>query len=491
MGLFDLTVTVYPHTSLTSRWDHGQGPAAPCAVPLEVAVIELSFVAGTVEARGLGEDGHELGDLWQWDPRSRCHRAAALAYPSTIVALHRAGISYRDDARRYQRLDLQLCDDRELRPYQQEALDKWIGASSRGVVVLPTGAGKTMVAIRAIHLRQRSALVVAPTLDLVRQWYDALHNAFGCAVGVIGGGEHRLESLTVTTYESAWIHMPNYGNRFGTVVFDECHHLPSHAHTLAAEQCLAPFRLGLTATPERPDGRDADLQWLIGPTVLRRDIVELAGRWLAQYDVQRIVVALTEQERLEHDEARAIYRDFLRRNAIIVGKKGGWSTFIMRAAGSDDGQRAMDAWRRSKELAFAASAKLDTVDDLLCAHSEDRALIFTEKNATAYAISRRFLVPVITHHTKVSERSEILAGLRAGRYGAVVTSKVLNEGVDVPEANIAIVVSGSGSVREHVQRLGRVLRPRQGKRATLYELVSEGTTEQYTSSRRRDHSAYR
>ena len=121
----------------------------------------------------------------------------------------------------------------------------------------------------------------------------------------------------------------------------------------------------------------------------------------------------------------------------------------------------------------------------------DRALIFTEKNATAYAIARRFLVPVITHQTKVSERSEILAGLRAGRYGAVVTSKVLNEGVDVPEANIAIVVSGSGSVREHVQRLGRVLRPREGKRATLYELVSEGTTEQYTSSRRRDHSAYR
>ena len=88
-------------------------------------------------------------------------------------------------------------------------------------------------------------------------------------------------------------------------------------------------------------------------------------------------------------------------------------------------------------------------------------------------------------------RAEILAGLADGSYGAVVTSKVLNEGVDIPEAAIAIVVSGSASVREHVQRLGRVLRAREGKRALLYELVTAKTTETFTSARRRDHSAYR
>ena len=124
-------------------------------------------------------------------------------------------------------------------------------------------------------------------------------------------------------------------------------------------------------------------------------------------------------------------------------------------------------------------------------HRGDRAIIFTQDNSSAYEISRRFLVPAITHQTKVTERSEILAGLNAGTCGAVVTSKVLNEGVDVPSANVAIVVSGSGSVREHVQRLGRVLRKVGDKRAVLYELVTRQTTETFTSELRRDHVAYR
>jgi superfamily II DNA or RNA helicase len=127
---------------------------------------------------------------------------------------------------------------------------------------------------------------------------------------------------------------------------------------------------------------------------------------------------------------------------------------------------------------------------LLALHRKDRVLVFTQDNATAYAVARRFLLPIITHQTKVKERSEILERFSDGRYGAVVTSKVLNEGVDVPDANVAVVISGSGSVREHVQRLGRVLRRRDGKQAILYELVSAGTGEARTSERRRAHSAY-
>jgi superfamily II DNA or RNA helicase len=130
------------------------------------------------------------------------------------------------------------------------------------------------------------------------------------------------------------------------------------------------------------------------------------------------------------------------------------------------------------------------VEHLLHRHRADRTLLFTQDNATAYDISRRFLVPAITHQTRVTERSEILEGLSAGRYRAVVTSKVLNEGVDVPDANVAIIVSGSGSVREHVQRLGRVLRKVGDKRAVLYELVTADTHETFTSERRREHSAY-
>jgi superfamily II DNA or RNA helicase len=117
--------------------------------------------------------------------------------------------------------------------------------------------------------------------------------------------------------------------------------------------------------------------------------------------------------------------------------------------------------------------------------------LFTQDNATAYAIARRFLVPVITHQTKVRERTSILKGLADGTFGAVATSKVLNEGVDVPDANVAVILSGSGSVREHVQRLGRILRKREGKRAVLYEVVTASTSEVHTSERRREHDAYR
>jgi superfamily II DNA or RNA helicase len=285
--------------------------------------------------------------------------------------------------------------------------------------------------------------------------------------------------------------MEHLGSRFGLVVFDECHHLPSGAYSMAARACLAPFRLGLTATPERADGRDADLAELVGPIVFRKEIGELSGDWLAEYDVERIAIDLAPAERAEHDAERAIYRAFVVKNGIRMTSPAGWGEFIKRSASSPEGRRAMLAYRRQRALAFAAPAKLDYVGHLLHEHRADRAILFTQDNATAYAISRRFLVPVITHQTKVKERSAILAGLADGSFGAVVTSKVLNEGVDVPDANVAVVISGSGSVREHVQRLGRVLRKREGKRAVLYELVTAATSEEFTSDRRREHGAYR
>ena len=118
-------------------------------------------------------------------------------------------------------------------------------------------------------------------------------------------------------------------------------------------------------------------------------------------------------------------------------------------------------------------------------------IVFTNDNETVYTISKLLLVPSITHQTPTKERREILQRFNDGTYPVVVTSKVLNEGVDVPEASVAIVLSGSGSIREHVQRLGRILRRREGKRATLYEVITENTVEEHVSERRREHDAYR
>lgn len=455
----------------------------------------LRFEAGTLALLGVDKDDPDrpwtIPDAFAWDARSACFRAPAMAYAPVVLALRRAGVAYDDEARRYEELAQGARVHREPRFYQSEALDAWKRHGSRGVVVLPTGAGKTQLAMMAIDDRRRSTLVVAPTLDLVRQWYDVLAATFGAPIGVVGGGEHDVRPLTVTTYDSAYLHMEHLGSRFGLVVFDECHHLPSPTYALAARFAIAPFRLGLTATPERADGLDVALGKLVGPTVYRRDIGELAGEWLAEYDTERIEVELTPEEREEHDAERQIYRDFVGKHGIVMSSPRGFGEFIMRASRNAEGRRAMKAYRRQRELAFAATAKLAYLEHLLTLHRHDRALVFTQDNATAHLVARTFLVPVITHQTKVTERSAILAGFASGAYGAIVTSKVLNEGVDVPDANVAVVLSGSGSVREHVQRLGRILRQREGKRALLYEIVTARTTETFTSDRRREHDAYR
>jgi len=152
----------------------------------------------------------------------------------------------------------------------------------------------------------------------------------------------------------------------------------------------------------------------------------------------------------------------------------------------------MRAFLEQRRIARGGRAKLRTVWELANRHCGERMLIFTADNATAYELGRLFFWPVLTHHTKAAERKEFLEKFRSGEYPVLVTSKVLNEGVDVPAAAVGVILSGSGSVREHVQRLGRILRPAPGKdQAVLYELVSADTSEENVSRRRRNHAAYR
>ena len=130
------------------------------------------------------------------------------------------------------------------------------------------------------------------------------------------------------------------------------------------------------------------------------------------------------------------------------------------------------------------------LEDLLVRHANDRVLIFTADNATVYEIARRYLIPAMTNQTKPKERKAILANFHSGAFNAVVTCQVLNEGVDVPAAGVGVVLSGTGSATENVQRLGRILRKYGDKQAVLYEVIAKNTAEEFVSDRRRQHRAF-
>lgn len=419
-------------------------------------------------------------------------RGPASAYRRALTLLIRAGHAVDDRAQGYEKLALAPRREREPYPHQRDALEAWRRAGRRGIVVLPTGAGKSYVAELAIADVQRSSLVVAPTIDLMNQWLALLSGAFGAdLVGVIGGGSYDPRALTVTTYDSAYIHMENLGGRFGLIVFDECHHLPGASYALGAECAIAPFRLGLTATPERADGGHARFASLIGPTVFRREIQELAGDYLADYETVRLRVELTPAERAAYDAARGEYRAFVERHGVRMSRPEGWGRFLMLSSRSLEGRSAWRAWREQRRIPLQCEAKLHVLEDILRQHQGDQVIIFTADNDTVYRIARRHLIPAITHQTPTRERQRILEGLASGQGRAVVTSRVLNEGVDIPTASVGVVLSGSSSVREHVQRLGRILRKREGKEAVLYEVITAATGEEHSSDRRREHGAYR
>jgi superfamily II DNA or RNA helicase len=452
--------------------------------------LKLAFDAGTLVVEGLPEG--DTGGLpgIKPDERTGQYRAEAIWYRTIVEYLRQHEIPYADEARGYDKTPWPIRVAKEAFPHQREGLEAWWNAGGKGVVVLPTGTGKTHLANLAIHRAERPALVVTPTIDLLNQWYDELTLCFATEVGLIGGGSHEVKPITVTTYDSAYLNMDRLGNRFGLIVFDECHHLPGPTYGLAASCTIAPFRLGLTATPERADNAHTQLDYLIGPIVYRREITQLRGDYLAEYRVETLYVNLTDEERFRYESAREVYRSFLRANGIDMRDAGAWAHFLVAAHRSAEGRRAYLAYREQRALSLAAPAKLNLLARLIERHSGDRVLIFTHDNATVYKIARQFLVPVITHQTKTKERREILLRFNAGTYPIVATSRVLNEGVNIPEANVAIILSGSGSVREHVQRLGRILRKSGDKEAHLYEVITRGTTEEFTSSRRRQHSAY-
>lgn len=392
-------------------------------------------------------------------------------------------------------LDFEPTISLAARQYQTEAVEAWEKRDGRGVVVLPTGAGKTFVAALAIARMKVATLVIVPTIDLLHQWQTALANFYGLKdkelIGVWGGGRQELKPLTIMTYDSAIIHTRHL-NRFAMLVFDEAHHLPAESYKAAAEGAYAPYRLGLSATPERADNRHRLLDELIGLEVYRRMPGELTRqKFLASYKEQKILVELSDDERTEYNRLIEVYRKYMNRQRFVRGGFGRYAggaqlyqELIFRSGSDPQARAALLAHQKARQLSLNAEAKLEVLETLLEKHRDDKVIIFSEFNSVVDEVNRRFFVPSITYKTRADERKAILDRYRAGQYSKLVSGRVLNEGVDVPDANIAIVISGNATSREYIQRLGRVLRPK-ATQAMLYELISDDTGEVNAAKRRR------
>ena len=430
-----------------------------------------------------------FGDrLWKWDERTNTWRTNAGHYLNIRRILFANSYGTVDRAPQWQSVVWSKVNLPELRTEQVDAVKNW-SESRRGVVVMPTGTGKTEVALRIMADQGCSTLIVAPIRDLMYQWHKRILKGLGYDAGIIGDNTYNVKPVSVTTYDSACIHMPKLGNRFQLIIFDECHHLPGPIRSDAAQMSMAPMRLGLTATLERSDGQHTKLDELIGPLVYRLEINQVRGSSLADFEVFRVPVYLNAKERVRYDQLSEVVSSYVYERRQDDANFT-WKTLCAETNSSGQAGLIMRAYREKKSIEDRAEEKLRVLEDLFRLHHGTPMIIFAGSNAMARDVSRRFLVPCLLNHCGKAERIDYLDGLRDGVYPAIVANQVLDEGVDLPEVKIAVVIGGLASTRQAKQRLGRILRRRGNERAILYEVVAKDTNDTGRSRQRRKSDAY-
>jgi len=351
-----------------------------------------------------------------------------------------------------------------LRRYQQEAVDVFhAGGSARGgsgVIVLPCGAGKTVVGLGAMAELQCATLILTTSTVAVRQWIDEILDKTTISpdeVGEYTGLQKDIKPITISTYQimtyrkrktDEFPHFALFDQRdWGLIIYDEVHLLPAPVFRITAE-IQARRRLGLTATLVREDGREEDVFSLIGPKkydVPWKDL-EKQG-WIATAECHEIRLPLPESERM----AYAVAED-----------------------------------RDKYRIAAENENKLPIIAQLLEKHREDNVLIIGQYLDQLKTIARQTQAPLITGKTPARDRQKLFDAFRAGEVRLLVVSKVANFSIDLPDANVAIQVSGTfGSRQEEAQRLGRILRPKKnGLLAHFYSVVTRDTRDQDYAAKR-------
>jgi DNA excision repair protein ERCC-3 len=397
------------------------------------------------------------------DPARRGHvkqALVAIGYPAKDLAGYTEGESLTFQTRAVTLADTPFT----MRPYQEAAVDAFYVngtvSGGSGVVVLPCGAGKTIVGIGAMSAIQRSTLILTPSTVAVRQWIAELLDKTTLTADQVGeytGERKDIRPVTVTTYQiltyrpSEDVEFPHFGlvtgHDWGLIVYDEVHLLPAPVFRLTAE-IQARRRLGLTATLVREDGREADVFGLIGPK--RFDVpwreLERQG-WIATAECHEIRVALPDDERMPY---------------------------------------ALAEEREKYRMAAENEVKTQVVQELLARHANDQVLIIGQYLDQLRYLASLLGAPLLSGRTNNAQREKLYEQFRRGEIKRLVVSKVANFAVDLPDANVAIQVSGTfGSRQEEAQRLGRLLRPKSdGRPAHFYTIVTRDTRDQDFSANR-------
>lgn len=390
-----------------------------------------------------------------------------LGYPVLDYAGYHKGeplsVAWRDSCNR-ERVNVEEGNLFGLRDYQQEAVQLFQGSEGHegsGVVVLPCGAGKTIVGLAVLQSLQCETLILTSNTISVRQWMAELRKLTDLDEGAIGeysGEKREVRPVTIATYQilthrrskgGPFIHMKLFNERnWGLIIYDEVHLLPAPVFRATAD-IQATRRLGLTATLVREDGKEGDVFSLIGPK--RYDLpwkdLEKQG-WIASVECIEMIVPMNQGLRQQYRYAEG---------------------------------------KEKFRLAAGNPAKAEIVAQLLETHQGASVLVIGQYLDQLNQLAERLKAPLITGRTTQRERGELFAAFNKGELQVLVVSKVANFAVNLPDASVAIEVSGAfGSRQEEAQRLGRILRPKPGdNKAYFYTLVSEDSREQDFALRRR------
>jgi len=371
-----------------------------------------------------------------------------------------------------------------LRDYQKEAIDTWKKKGYRGIISLPTGSGKTIIGTAIISDVKKPTLIVANRKEQMVQWKESLLNFTNIDekdVGLYYADEKEIKNITIASYQTAHKHMDELGNKYDLLIFDEAHHAPADKFKLIALGSYATKRVGLTATPIREDDKVDDLFELVGPIVYDMSIDKLIPKnYLADYDIEVIYTELTPDEREEYNKLSREYETHARgRNMSELLKD--------LRKGEPNAKIAVSSLNRIRELVTTSKNKLPVIGEILKKEAGRKTLIFTQYVEQGAEISKLYNIDFLNGKTNKKKRADILEKFKKSKDGRLIITTIGDEGLDIPDAEVGIFASRTGSRIQYIQSIGRLLRPNQGKKAKVYEIVSKDTPEVRWAERRSEY----